>query len=205
MRGSGRLREAQNTQGSAFRVGASAFVFWLVLGVFPPQVSATPLTDRMGLTVFSSMEKAPDLAAPDLSGRILRLSDFRGKVVLLNFWATWCVPCRKEIPSLVRLEKAFPKGALAVVSVAMDRRLAHIVVFARKYAIPYPVMEGRKGRVDSRYYGMGLPQTYVLDRKGNLLARAIGGRDWADADSLAYFRMLIRKPASAGAASLGKD
>lgn len=202
---SGLLREAKINQGSAFRVGASAIIFWLASAVIPPQVSATPLTDRMGLTVFSTAEKAPDLAAPDLSGRILRLSDFRGQVVLLNFWATWCVPCRKEIPSLVRLERAFPKGALAVVSVAMDRRLAHIVVFARKYAIPYPVMEGRKGRVDSRYYGMGLPQTYVVDRKGNLLARAIGGRDWADPDSLAYFRSLIHTPASAGASSHGKD
>ena len=98
------------------------FVLFFISG----RSSASTLTDQLGISLFDAREKAPDIAAPDLSGRILRLSDYRGKVVLLNFWATWCDPCRKEIPSLISLRKKLAGRPFVIVSVAMDRRLVHI-------------------------------------------------------------------------------
>jgi thiol-disulfide isomerase/thioredoxin len=157
-----------------------------------PARSAT-LTDRLGLSVFDAREMAPEISAPDLSGHELRLSDFRGKVVLLNFWATWCDPCRKEIPSLISLQAKLKGSPFEVVSVAMDRRIEHIPPFVRHFKIRYPVMEGRKGSVDSRYYGLGLPQTYIIDRKGMLVGRVVGGRDWSQPAFVSYFKSLASK------------
>jgi thiol-disulfide isomerase/thioredoxin len=107
------------------------FVLFFISG----RSSASTLTDQLGISLFDAREKAPDIAAPDLSGRILRLSDYRGKVVLLNFWATWCDPCRKEIPSLISLRKKLAGRPFVIVSVAMDRRLVHIPPFVRKFGI----------------------------------------------------------------------
>jgi len=182
---------------------------FLILCVFSTivpisRVQAASLEERLGISVFDAREKAPEISAPDLSGHDLRLSDFRGKVILLNFWATWCDPCRKEIPSLIALQKKLSAEPFVVVSVAMDRRIAHIAPFAGKYHISYPVLEGRKGKVDSRYYGLGLPQTYVIDKNGTLIGRVVGGRDWDSPDSVSYFTSLAGKARTAGAGT-GKE
>lgn len=146
--------------------------------------------DRLGLSLFDTREQAPEIRAPDLSGKTLNLSDFRGKVVLLNFWATWCDSCRDEIPALLALEKSLSGVPFTVVSVAMDRQTAHILPFAKKYGIDYPVLEGRRGKVDSRYFGMGLPQSYVIRADGSLLGRVMGARAWNSPDFVDYFRAL---------------
>jgi thiol-disulfide isomerase/thioredoxin len=167
-------------------LGACALFFLAAPGIS----RAIPPPPGLGMSVFDSRETAPEIEAPDLSGRAVHLSDYRGKVVLLNFWATWCDPCRREIPSLLALKEKLSGAPFVVVSVAMDRRTRHIAPFVRKYSIDYPVMEGRKGRVDSRYYGLGLPQTYVIDRNGRLVGRVVGGRNWASPSSVSYFRAL---------------
>ncbi len=171
---------------SLFILGSCALFF---LGS-PGSSRAFSPPPGLGMSVFDSREMAPEIEAPDLSGRAVHLSDYRGKVVLLNFWATWCDPCRKEIPSLLALKEKLSGSPFVVVSVVMDRRIRHIAPFVRKYSISYPVMEGRKGRVDSRYYGLGLPQTYVIDRNGLLVGRVVGGRNWASPSSVSYFRAL---------------
>ncbi len=164
-------------------------VFFCLL-VLSGRATASTLSDQLGISLFDAREKAPEIAAPDLSGRLLHLSDYRGKVVLLNFWATWCDPCKKEIPSLISLGKKLSGRPFVVVSVAMDRRLAHIPPFVRKFGIDYPVMEGRRGQVDSRYFGLGLPQTYVILPDGTLVGRVVGGREWDSPAFVDYFRSL---------------
>lgn len=169
-----------------------------------PPLSQAPLPDRLGISLFDAHETAPEIEAPDLSGQTLKLSDFRGKVILLNFWATWCEPCRKEIPALQVLQKKLSGKPFVIVSVAMDRHLGHIPPFVRKYHIRYPVMEGRKGRVDSRYYGLGLPQSYVIDANGYLVGRVMGGRDWASSDAMTYFSSLLPGRPDRGHAGKGE-
>lgn len=163
-------------------------IFFLRLLSVP--ATASTLSDQLGISLFDAREKAPEISAPDLSGRILHLSDYRGKVVLLNFWATWCDPCKKEIPSLISLGKKLSGRPFVVVSVAMDRRLAHIPPFVHKLGIDYPVLEGRRGEVDSRYFGLGLPQSYVILPDGTLVGRVIGGREWDSPAFVNYFRSL---------------
>lgn len=165
---------------------------------FPLTSYASSLSDRLGISLFDAREKAPEIRAPDLSGRLLHLSDYRGKVVLLNFWATWCDPCKKEIPSLIALQKKLAGRPFVVVSVAMDRQIVHIPPFVRKFGIDYPVLEGRKGEVDSRYFGLGLPQSYVILPDGTLVGRVVGGRDWSSRGFVDYFRSLAEKNSGGG-------
>ncbi len=169
----------------------------LAVLLLPAAGGASALSDRLGISLFDAREKAPEIEAPDLSGHMLRLSDYRGKVILLNFWATWCEPCKKEIPSLLALKKKLPGRSFAILSVAMDRRISHIPPFVQKLGIDYPVMEGRKGKVDSRYFGLGLPQSYVILPDGTLVGRVMGGRVWDSSEFVDYFESLIGKPRSA--------
>lgn len=141
------------------------------------------LAQAMGLQVFDNRMLAPDLSAPDLSGTIHHISDYRGDLVVLNFWATWCAPCRKEIPSLDAFSKKWSGTHVRVISVAMDRRIGHVTEFIKKYPISYEVLLGRKGEIDSRYFGLGIPQTYLIDSKGYLIGRLTGPRDWLSPDA----------------------
>ncbi|MGC8529225.1 MAG: TlpA family protein disulfide reductase [Leptospirillia bacterium] len=178
--------------------GVALFLVALLLLFFPGSARAFHQEDRLGISLFDTREQAPEIQAPDLSGKALTLSSFRGKVVLLNFWATWCDACRDEIPALIALARSLKGEPFAVVSVAMDRRTGHIPPFVRKYGIDYTVLEGRKGEIDSRYFGMGLPQSYVIRPDGTLVGRAMGARPWNSPEFVRYFRDLVRKGSSSG-------
>lgn len=123
----------------------------------------------------STRRDAPDFTLQDLSGRDVRLSDFRGKVVLLNFWATWCPPCRMEIPDFIRLQRDYQDKGLEIVGVSMDREGARIVApFARQYGINYTMLvDGTP--VAGRYGGItGVPTTFILDRQGRIVTMLQG-------------------------------
>lgn len=114
---------------------------------------------------------APDFTLRDSKGGRRRLSDFRGKVVILNFWATWCAPCRAEIPWLIRIHEDFRTSGLEVVGVAMDERgWPAVTPFIRQYRIPYPILLGTPA-VARLYGGLEtLPRTCFLDRQGRIVA-----------------------------------
>ncbi|MHB1730227.1 MAG: TlpA family protein disulfide reductase [Leptospirillum sp.] len=158
------------------------------------------LAQAMGLQVFDDRILAPDLAAPNTSGVMHHLSDYKGDLVVLNFWATWCVPCRKEIPSLDAFSRKWSGSGVRVVSVAMDRRIGHVTEFMKKVPVSYPVLLGRKGRIDSRYFGLGIPQTYLIDSRGYLIGRLTGPRDWLSPDA----EKLVGAILSSGKGSAGK-
>jgi len=115
---------------------------------------------------------APDFQATDAHGRRRRLSDFRGKVVALNFWATWCGPCRREIPMLRRVHHDYAARGFAVVGVAMDAKgWAAVTPYLAQHAVDYPVLLG-DAAIARRYGGLKtLPRTLFLDRAGREVAR----------------------------------
>jgi thiol-disulfide isomerase/thioredoxin len=119
--------------------------------------------------------KAPTLALKDLRGRIVRLSDYRGKVVLLNFWATWCPPCRAEVPDLVRWQREYGREGLQVIGVTYpptDR--AQVRRFLRRHNVGYPVLLGTRATKAIFDEGETLPFTVVIDREGNVRERIEG-------------------------------
>jgi thiol-disulfide isomerase/thioredoxin len=119
--------------------------------------------------------KAPDVELKDLHGRTVRVSDYRGKVVLLNFWATWCPPCRAEMPDLVRWQHDYRKKGLQVIGITYpptDR--AEVRRFIRSIKVNYPVALGEKETKALFDQGETLPYTVVIDREGNVRERIEG-------------------------------
>jgi peroxiredoxin len=118
---------------------------------------------------------APDFTLTDLKGQTVKLSDLRGKAVVLNFWATWCPPCKEEIPWFVELQKRYAADGLQVVGVSMDDGdQKDVVKFAAENSINYPVLFGKE-KVAAQYGGIDyLPTTFYIDRNGVVLDRVFG-------------------------------
>lgn len=118
---------------------------------------------------------APAFESKAINGRTVRLADFKGKVVLLNFWATWCAPCRAEMPELVKLQREYEARGLQVIGVAVPRyRRAAVRRAARRLNLNYPVLYGSRDLVAAYDAGEVLPTTVVIDREGKVRARILG-------------------------------
>jgi thiol-disulfide isomerase/thioredoxin len=118
---------------------------------------------------------APDWELKDLNGKTVKFSDFRGHVVILDFWATWCAPCRVEIPHFVELQKQYSDKGLTVVGVSLDQQGSEVVKkFVKQFGVNYPVVIGNE-KVSEAYGGIdGIPTTFVIDRQGLIVSRHIG-------------------------------
>jgi len=143
----------------------------LVLGIKKAHHSPVPLTPAGKLTG----QPAPDFALQSLDGKTVKLSDFRGKAVLLNFWATWCEPCKIEMPWFVDFEKKYGSQGLEVLGVAMDDASpSEISSFAQKLGVNYPVLIGKE-EVGGQYGGIEyLPSTFYISRDGKILDHVFG-------------------------------
>lgn len=135
---------------------------------------------------------APDFTLQDLGGTSYTLSDFRGEVVLVNIWATWCGPCRREIPSLGRLYQSRRDKGLEILAVSVDRTSSSKVAsFAAKYQMSFPVLLNPRGDVGNKYWARSIPSTYLVDKKGVIRWKVRGTREWDDAQSLAKIDQLL--------------
>lgn len=148
-------------------------------------------------------KEAPDFQLPDLNDKELSLSDYRGKVVFLNFWATWCKPCREEMPSMEVLYKSFEKDGLVILAVSIDRVTTKkdIPPFVKGLNLTFPVLVDSWGQTDKRYKLMGVPETYIIDQQGILREKVIGPRDWTRLDNLKVLTHLLKPGEKAAQAS----
>lgn len=121
-------------------------------------------------------EKAPDFMLDDLQGGTFRLSDQSGKIVILDFWATWCPPCEEAVPHLNELQETYGSQGLQIVGISLDRRGARVVKpFAKRHKIKYKVLVGDYDKVVEDYGGIiGIPTMFIIDRNGNIVAKYIG-------------------------------
>jgi thiol-disulfide isomerase/thioredoxin len=120
---------------------------------------------------------APVFSLSDLSGRPLSLSDYKGKVVVLDFWATWCEPCRIEIPGFVEMQNRYGSQGLAMIGISMDDGPGPVVEFYRQFKMNYPVALGNE-RLGELYGGIfGLPTTFLIGRDGRIYAKHVGATD----------------------------
>ena len=137
---------------------------------------------------------APDFTLADLNDKEIRLADFRGKVVFLNFWATWCKPCKEEMPSMEVLHKNFEKDGLVVLAVSIDRvtTTRDIPPFLKSMNLSFPVLIDSWGKTDMPYKRMGVPETFIIDQQGVIREIVIGPRDWTRLDSLPVLLDLLK-------------
>ena len=123
---------------------------------------------------------AADFTLPDPSGRPVTLSSFRGQVVLLDFWATWCEPCLEELPDLVRFHEAHKKDGFTMLGVAMDAEGAAVIApFVRQNKIPYPIVISG-GDLPEGYSIPGFPAAFLIDRKGDIVRRYLGPKSYEE-------------------------
>ena len=120
---------------------------------------------------------APDLAVTDIDGKKLTLSDYKGKVVLLDFWATWCTPCREEIPAFVEMQHKYGPQGFQVIGISMDDDAKPVKAFYQQFKINYPVAVGDDKLAQSFGGVLGLPVNFIIDREGRIHAKFLGATD----------------------------
>ena len=129
------------------------------------------------------------LATPD--GKKLTLKDFNGKVVMLNFWASWCVPCREEMPAMERLYQEFKGKNFTILAVAVKDRKQDAIKFVKELKITYPIALDPEGEVGMLYGAWGLPATYLVGPKGEGLARGWGPAEWYGSNAKKLIKDLV--------------
>ncbi len=145
---------------------------------------------------------APDFALESLDGKTMRLSDLRGKAVLLNFWATWCGPCKIEMPWFVDLQKQYGDQGLQIVGVAMDDASKEdIGKFAKDMGVNYPILIGKEA-VGDEYGGVpALPESFIIGRDGKIMDKIIGLKGKAEIED-SIKKALETRPAAAATAGV---
>ena len=130
---------------------------------------------------------------PSESGQDARVefSSFSGRVVLLNFWATWCEPCEREMPAMERLYQSLPRDDFELVAVAIDDNQEDVLAFQERYQLSFPILLDLDQAVYTSYQTMGVPESLLVDRDGRIVERYVGPREWDAVEYKARIRELI--------------
>lgn len=171
----------------ALGLAAAAIVFALLMLSQP-----TPDPIRPG-------QMAPGFELPLLDGGTISLEKLRGRIVLLNFWATWCKPCEDEMPAMQRLHTALAGSEFELVAVSTDASRDDVAVFRERLGLTFPIALDPGKRVSEAYQSYRYPESYLIDRDGKILSRYIGPRDW---DSELYVERIRRVIAGTGGGAL---
>jgi len=156
-----------------------------------PALAAGPLS-KIAITPQAERSAAPGFVAERLDGGKSALNDFKGKVVLLNFWATWCMPCRQEMPSMETLRQKYNEKDLLVVAISIDEGTkSQVASFIKRLKLGFPVLLDPEGEVSALYKVSGLPASYLIDRDGKLISRIVGSEDWASAEAFSLMDTLL--------------
>lgn len=137
-------------------------------------------------------KKAPEFSLDGLGGRRVELRNFKGKVIFLTFWATWCGPCKQELPLIEALHRQFKGKDFVVLTIAVDLEGAiPVEKFIAKHGYTFYVLVDSKNEILDRYRVEGIPMTFLIDKKGRILGKALGPRNWNSPEAISLFNQLI--------------
>jgi peroxiredoxin len=139
-------------------------------------------------------DPAPHFTLPDSEGNMVNLTDYKGKVVLLNIWATWCPPCVEEMPSMEKIYNELNDEGFEILAVSIDVSGTKAVIpFMEKHKLTFPALIDSKGTTKLLYQTTGVPESFIIDKDGVIAEMVIGPRDWASPGIIEYIRSLIRE------------
>jgi thiol-disulfide isomerase/thioredoxin len=172
-------------------------LIWAAIFTRPAEAEAVPaavakaFTDA-GIPVVKEKVAPIDFTLPLLDGTNQKLSDLKGKVVFLNFWATWCPPCRQEMPSMENLYQKFKDRGLDILAVDAQEEARDVSAFMRRNKLSFPAVLDASGRVNGQYGVEAIPTTYILDRDGKIIVRVVGSLNWNNPKIIAAFETLLK-------------
>ncbi len=149
--------------------------------------------EKLGFYVFPTPEPIPPFVVKNLSGQDVALSSLSGKVVLMNFWATWCPPCRTEMPSIQVLHKKLAGKAFEVMAISVAEKPSTVKDFLKSNPYDFPMYLDEDGSVSAPFAGRGIPTTFLLDKQGRAIAGFIGARSYDGAEIVALFTELSER------------
>ncbi|MGH7311369.1 MAG: TlpA family protein disulfide reductase, partial [Candidatus Rokuibacteriota bacterium] len=159
----------------------------------PPTMPS--LLEPLNLVAYPSGTRPPPFNGRTLDAQPLSLTELRGKVIVVNFWASWCAECRPEMPALDRLHREFAAQGLAVIGVNAREDRDAVRRYARELGLSFPLLLDPGGKVNDVYGVIGLPTTFVIGRDGRAVAFAVGPREWAGVPARALIERLLAEPA----------
>ena len=167
-------------------------MFRLLLSILIAIFSSLSMAQQAGkgLTPLPDRPPAPDFVLMDMDGNQHQLSNYLGRVVIVNFWATWCPPCRAEMPSMQRAWEQLEKEGILMLGINVGEDEDTIFQFTANYPVAFPLLMDQDSKVINQWPVRGVPTTFVVDPKGRIAYRAIGGREWDDPELLVLIRAL---------------
>ncbi|MCU7838780.1 MAG: TlpA family protein disulfide reductase [Candidatus Thiodiazotropha sp. (ex Troendleina suluensis)] len=161
-----------------------------LLSAFLVLISITAYAVAIGVWLYPNPKPANDFSLPDLTGKIHQITDYRGKAYILNFWATWCAPCIKEMPALERAAEILQEQEILVLTVNSGETRQEIEKFINKTPINLPILLDGNSKVMDKWKVLALPTSYIVDVEGMVVARVVGGQEWDDPSVLTQIRAL---------------
>jgi|ATLU01.1.fsa_nt_gi peroxiredoxin len=143
-----------------------------------------------GLAPVQGNQIAKDFSLLDIAGKAHGLSDYRGRVLIVNFWATWCPPCREEMPSMQRAWEQLRDDNVVILGINVGEDKEAILRFTAEYPVTFPLLMDQDSRVSNEWSVLGLPSTFAIDPSGKIVYRALGSREWDNPDLLNAIRTL---------------
>ncbi|UCD78470.1 MAG: TlpA family protein disulfide reductase [Desulfobacterales bacterium] len=175
-------------------------LFFITLSLFflnpiifgDPARAEAHFMEALAIVKFDPKIEAQNFLLPDLNGDKVSLAGQRGKVVFLNFWATWCPPCRYEMPSMEKLYNKFKNNDFTILAVNLGENVKQVKAFKESYKLSFPILLDADSSVGSIYGAMSIPITYLIDRDGYLRGAALGPRDWASEEAFGLIDSLLK-------------
>lgn len=171
---------------------------WAVTGVIVAGLAlgAAALTWVAPDSAVAINRPAPNFKAVDLATRdSVSREDYRGSVTLVNIWATWCLPCRDEMPSMQKLYDSLGSRGFRIAAISIDEGSSEdVVAFAQRFGLTFDILHDRTGQVERQYQTTGVPESFLLDRRGVLVKRVIGAHDWSSPANIGAVERLLEQP-----------
>lgn len=158
-----------------------------------PAHAGSDLMEPLAIVKFDPKIEAQNFLLPDLNGNQVSLTDQRGKIVFLNFWASWCLPCRSEMPSMEKLYNKFKNNDFTILAVNLGESVSQVKAFKESLELSFPILLDADSSVGYIYGAISIPTSYLIDRDGFILGGALGPRDWSGEEAFELINSLLKK------------